>query len=369
MKKRAIVIGAGIVGLATARKLAQKGYAVEVLERGERAQGASIRNFGMIWPIGQPKGKLYERALRSRSIWKELAEKAGIWYGEVGSLHLAHRQEEQAVLEEFVDQNPQYTLLSPSAVRSEAVVKEGLRVALWSNEELIVDPREAIARLPHYLNEQFGVRFRWNTTAVEVSHPYVKTAKGDKLEADVIVVCNGADFETLYPERFAELAITKCKLQMMRLRAQPDNWSIGPALCGGLTLVHYEAFKGVASHAALKAYFQQHHSEYLKWGLNVMVSQNGHGELTVGDSHEYGRQLSPFNQEFIDQMILDYLASFAQFKDWSVGSRWMGIYPKMTNGATEIVESPEPGVSIINGLGGAGMTLSFGLTEEVLENL
>ena len=68
-------------------------------------------------------------------------------------------------------------------------------------------------------------------------------------------------------------------------------------------------------------------------------------------------------------MILDYLASFAQFKDWSVGSRWMGIYPKMTNGATEIVESPEPGVSIINGLGGAGMTLSFGLTEEVLENL
>ena len=71
-KKTAIIIGAGIVGLATSRALAIKGYTVTIYERNLKASGASVRNFGMIWPIGQPAGKLYERAIKSRDCWKFL---------------------------------------------------------------------------------------------------------------------------------------------------------------------------------------------------------------------------------------------------------------------------------------------------------
>jgi glycine/D-amino acid oxidase-like deaminating enzyme len=103
-----------------------------------------------------------------------------------------------------------------------------------------------------------------------------------------------------------------------------------------------------------------------RWGIHVMMAQNGLGELVIGDSHEYGLTPDPFDKEEIDRLILDYLATFARAPDLRVAARWHGIYPKLTDGRTELVLQPEPNVTIINGLGGAGMTLSFGLTEEVV---
>src|SRR3546814_2281020 len=93
----AIFIGSGIAGLAITRALCKRGYKVTVFERNQQAVGASIRNFGMIWPIGQPEGPLLEAALLSRGIWKEICEASGIWYSETGSLHLASQEDELAV--------------------------------------------------------------------------------------------------------------------------------------------------------------------------------------------------------------------------------------------------------------------------------
>src|SRR5687768_2693409 len=106
MSKSAIVIGAGIVGLATARALATRGYKVTVIERSSKAVGASIRNFGMVWPIGQPGGALYERALHAKSIWKEVLAGAKCWSQEAGSLHMAYHQDELQVIQQFVEVSP-----------------------------------------------------------------------------------------------------------------------------------------------------------------------------------------------------------------------------------------------------------------------
>lgn len=373
-RKSAIVIGAGIVGLATARALCNKGYAVKVFERNPIALGASIRNFGMVWPIGQPDGKLYERALRSRAIWKEIGETRAFWFDPVGSLHLACNNDEWRVLEELYDafkKERKVELLNAGKVmeRSEAVASKNLMGGLYSADELIVDPREAIAALPGYLNSKYGVEFYWNKCVSYISGNSIYIGNEEEYEADLVFVCSGADFETLYPEAFAGIAITKCKLQMMRLESQPGNWRIGPALCGGLSLIHYKSFKQANSLAALQSRYEQEMSEYLDWGIHVMVSQNGKGELTIGDSHEYGINLDPFDKEFINKLILDYLKQFASFRNWNLLESWNGVYAKLTDGATEIFLSPEPGVYILNGLGGAGMTLGFGLAEEVVEGL
>jgi FAD dependent oxidoreductase TIGR03364 len=347
-----------------------RGYQVTVFERNERAVGASIRNFGMIWPIGQATGPMYERAMLSRSIWKTICTEANIWHNEVGSLHLAYHDDELQVIQEYVEANHTFrdcAILTPAQAleKSPAVNQSGLKGALWSGEEMIIESREAVGQVAKYLADKFGVEFHWNTAISEIAQTKV-TAGNQSWQADEIFVCSGADFETLYPELFSQTAITKCKLQMMRLVSQPDAWRIGPSLCGGLSMIHYPGFQVAQSLPALRKRYEEQYPTQLKWGIHVMASQNHTGELTIGDSHEYGLVFDPFDKAFINTMIIDYLKTFASFKDWQLLQSWHGILPRMTNGATEFITEAEPGVTIINGLGGNGMTLSLGLCEQYI---
>ncbi len=372
MGKIAIVIGAGIVGMATARALAEKGYAVKVFERNEKAVGASIRNFGMVWPIGQPLGKLYERASRSRAIWQQSCDEGGIWYSEAGSMLNVYHDDELAVIEEFHTANHAHRhceiLTAEAAIaKSPATNPSGLKASLYSPSELIVDPREAIEKLPAYLSKKYGIEFHFNMAVSRIENGKAHSGK-QVFEADILFVCSGADFETLYPETFAASGITKCKLQMLRTVAQDNNWQTGPALSAGLTLTHYGAFADCASLPALQARYDRELPEHVKWGIHVMISQNGLSEITIGDSHEYGLVHDPFDRDDINQLILGYLKTFTQIQNPQIGQTWNGIYPKL-KGKTEFVASPESGVHIINGLSGAGMTLSFGLAEEVVESV
>ncbi|HEX6431814.1 MAG TPA: TIGR03364 family FAD-dependent oxidoreductase [Niastella sp.] len=373
-KPKAIVIGAGITGLAIARALAIKGYAVTILERGHKATGASIRNFGMIWPIGQLAGKLYERAIRSRNIWQEISNTDAFTCEQTGSLHLAYNENEWKVLQELYEQfKPErpVTLLTPEQVadKSPAVVPQSLKGGLYSTEEAIVDPREAMACLPAYLKERHCIECIWGKCVSYIADNTVYVGLEEQYSADLIFICSGADFETLYPEVFNRLPVTRCKLQMIRFGVQPDNWHIGPALCGGLSLIHYKSFATAPSLLLLRRRFEQELPEYLRWGVHVMVSQNNRFELTVGDSHEYGLSPDPFDKARINQLILDYLKTFARFKNNTISATWNGVYTKLTNGDSHLFESPEPGVYLFNGLGGAGMTLSFALAEDIINAL
>jgi len=372
-KQHAIVIGAGIVGLSITRALHAKGWKVTVIERHPQAQGASVRNFGMIWPIGQEQGPTFKRAMRSREIWLEMSQNAGFWAEKTGALHLAYTDLELQVVKEYVEamqhQKSAYQLTPEETLqKSHAAVQQGLKGALWTGEEMIVDPREAIAKTAHYLESLEGVEFVWNRVVSRIDGNTAYSGQ-KSWSADQVFVCSGADFETLYPELFEASPITKCKLQMMRLVQQPQNWRIGPPLCAGLSFIHYKGFQVAPSLQKLKEVYSEQYKELLDLGIHVMVSQNGMGELTVGDSHEYGLNLSPFDTNHINKLILNVLKTFAHFKDWEIGSSWHGIYPKMTNGATEFVHQINDAVTVVNGMGGAGMTLSFGLGEEVVEGM
>jgi D-hydroxyproline dehydrogenase subunit beta len=221
------IVGAGILGLAHALAAAKRGFKVVVFERHPQAIGASIRNFGMVWPIGQPSGILFDRALKAREIWLEIASRAGFQIDPCGSLHLAHHADEMAVLEEFAASrsSDSIMLLTPKQAfeKNPAVVTQGLIGALYSATEAIVDPREAIGKIPAFLAAEYGVEFRFGTAVTQIDYPHL-VAGGEPWTVQQIFVCGGVDFETLYPAVYASSGITKVKLQMMRTVPQPNDF-------------------------------------------------------------------------------------------------------------------------------------------------
>jgi D-hydroxyproline dehydrogenase subunit beta len=371
------MVGAGVIGLAHAYHLAMRGRRVVVFERSPLsggATGAAIRNFGMIWPIGQPAGEMYELARRSRELWLNALQAAGLWYEPIGSLHLAYHDDEADVLREFIKAAPangvECQWLNPPQVlsKSSAVRLDGLLGAMWSAVETCVDPREVIVNMPGWLSKEYGVQFVFGR-AVTAYNDRRAFAGGEEYVADNLYVCAGDDLQTLFPAAFRDSGLLRCKLQMMRSRPMGDDWRVGPMLAAGLTLAHSRAFQESPSLPALKKRFADEMPDYVRYGIHVMVSQNGLGELTLGDSHEYDVEITPFDKHEIDELVLRYLNTFFNAPNLQIASRWNGVYVKHP-AEPYFIARPAAGVTVVTGVGGAGMTLSFGLAEKIVkENL
>ena len=367
------IVGAGILGLAHAYLAAKAGRSVVVFERHPRAQGASIRNFGMIWPIGQPHGEMHQMALRSRELWLQVLNAAGLPYRPTGSLHVAYRDDEAEVIKEFVERGPAlgydcaWLNKEETMQRSEAIIPDRLVGSLWSNTELTVDPRQIIAKLPAFLEERYGVRFFWGTPVRAITLPYID-ANSKHWKAGTVIICSGEDFETLYPGHFAASGLTRCKLQMLRTAPQPNGWQLGPSLAAGLTLRFYPAFGVCSSLAPLSKRIAEETPGYDRWGIHALVSQTADGALTLGDSHEYGLAVDIFNKEEIDKLILNYTHQFLRAPDMMVAERWYGVYAKHPEKPL-VVMHPQERVRIVASPGGSGMTLSFGVAEQSIREL
>jgi FAD dependent oxidoreductase TIGR03364 len=344
-----------------------------VIEKNPRAAGASVRNFGMVWPIGQPAGTMLELSLRSRELWLEVLDQAKLPRRETGSLHLAYRSDEAAVAQEFAQLGPrlgyQCTWLNPREVleRSHAVEPEGLLGGLWSETEFTVDPRQIIQSLPGFLQERYKVQFFFGTAVTAIEPPILYSGNG-QWQAETVIVCTGDDFETLYPRHFAASGLTRCKLQMMRTAAQPGGWQLGPSLAAGLTLRFYPSFQVCTTLPALARRIAEETPEYDRWGIHALVSQTADGALTLGDSHEYGLSVEIFNKEEIDELILRYTRQFLRAPDLTVAERWYGVYAKHPEKPLVVME-PDDGVRVVASPGGSGMTLSFGVAEQSIRAL
>lgn len=364
-----IVVGTGILGLAHAWRLHARGRRVLVVERGARAQGASIRNFGMIWPMGQPAGERLDTALRSRALWLEAATSAGLWHDPCGSLHVVHHADEEAVLREFAATAPdlgyqaQLISVDEATARCPRLRPDGIRAALYSQTEVNVDPRQAVAGLAAWL-QTLGVSFRFQTAVVTTADGIVETTQGT-WRADHVWICTGDDFSGPAAVGASNEPLVQTKLQMLAVATATPDAPLGAMLAAGLTLAHYDAFATCPSLPALRASLAARYPFAVAHGIHVMVSRNSIGELILGDSHIYGADIGPFDRADIDDEILRLLRSFVNLEDAHITRRWHGTYAKHRH-SPWLVRDLDARTTLVTGVGGAGMTLSFGLADRTV---
>lgn len=360
-----LVVGAGILGLASALAARRRGLRVAVLERRARSLGASIRNFGFVTVSGQGPAAHWERARRSRAVWEEVAAAAGIPILQRGAWFLAQRPEAAAVLEAFAasEMGRDCRLISPDRARQDCpALAEGCAL-LHSPHECRVESRLAIPRLTQWLVEQQGVTLHAHTAVHEIDLPRVRTSRG-LFHATHCIVCPGHDFDSLHPEWLEGADLQICTLQMLRLQPQPALPLPCP-LMSDLSLARYPGFTALAPAAALQQRLARECPEPLAAGVHVIAARSADGSLVVGDSHHHADAEEPFAREAVDALILAQLQQMLRLPQARVVERWMGSYASAREPV--LLRSPAPGVALGIVTGGTGASTAFALGEELVE--
>ena len=364
-----IVVGAGIVGLAHAYTAASQGKSVLVIERDAACLGASIRNFGFVTVTGQRAGAHWQRAMRSRDIWAQIAPRAGIEVVHQGLWLTAQRPAAAAVAEAFMrtEMGEGCKLLTPAqaADRHAALRTEGLQSVLYSPHELRVESRTAIPLLARWLQQALGVDFAFSEAVLEVATPRVSTSRAT-YHAERVVVCNNADPGGLFADEWRNDRVQLCQLQMLRVRPQP-GFVLQGSVMGELSMVRYEGYSALPEAAALRTELERDEAESLAHGVHLIAVQSADGSLVVGDSHHYGAAPQPFASDEVDRLMLRHMNQALRLQNAQVVERWVGVYPSSPE-VPCMVKAPNDATRVVAVTSGSGASTAFGLAEEVWKN-
>jgi sarcosine oxidase len=141
------VVGAGLLGLATARALAARGHDVVVLEQADVGhEGAGSKGSCRIFRLGYPDPGYVEAARLAGEKWRELEAESGATIL-LPTPHLTFGSEMSAVQEAMRQASAPCELLSAAeaAARFPAVAVGG--PALFEPESAVIAAREALATL------------------------------------------------------------------------------------------------------------------------------------------------------------------------------------------------------------------------------
>ncbi|MBU9720030.1 glycine oxidase ThiO [Bacillus alkalicola] len=210
MKEHILVLGGGVIGLATAFSLNRKGYKVTILEKNNCGGQASGAAAGMLAPyteIGEDPDPFFKLCLDSLKMFKEwqhnVKDASGMdfEFTESGSIHVVYHESDILALEtriawqrefgskaEIITNQNQLKKLEPN-------LSEDVVAAIYSPEESHVFAPDYVKALK-IACENGGVNIYENLGAASVDSwetaPVIKAADGTIFTGDKLVICSGA---------------------------------------------------------------------------------------------------------------------------------------------------------------------------------
>lgn len=379
-KYDAVVVGAGILGTFHAHALAKTGKKVAVFEKDITPREATVRNFGQVVPSGFPNGRWHQYGRFSTELFKSIQAKKDIGIHPNGSLYIASDESEMQLLIELQAQfqatdYPSELLSKEQVLAHSKLLKTDYPVGgLFFKQEVSAESRRLIRSIQDFIQETGSVEFFYETAVIETqetsSGVKVKLANGSTIECEKVFICNGRDFQFLYPEVFKQAPIEISKLQMMV--STPIATSLPGNILTGMTIRRYESFKACPSYHQLDP--KNAHPELAEKGIHILFKQRPDGRIVIGDSHVYADSQNGFDagfeeEELINKLIIQEAKEIIDAPNLEIAATWSGFYAQM-KGHEEIFEHTiGSNIHIVTGIGGKGMTASAGYAHEHVQKL
>jgi FAD dependent oxidoreductase TIGR03364 len=363
------IVGGGIVGLGTALAAVRCGLRVVVIDRDAQPNGASVRNFGFVTLTGQQPGLMWERARRTRELWCEVCGAAGIPIAHTGMWMTARRTEAVAVMEAFMatDMAAGCRILTAVEARHRCpqLLAPELLAVLESSLELRVESRQAIPRLGAWLAEAHGVHFIRGSRVAAIEPPWAHM-DGARVRAERFAVCPGDEYHGLYAARLAQHALTRCKLQMLRL--DDPGFRLPATLMSELGMTRNAGYAMLGPTVQLKERLMREQAEHLEHGVHLIVVQDLDGSLIVGDSHQYTATPDATAHAEVEALILAEFRAALGIEPPPIRERWLGTYAYAPDRSV-LIDAPEPSVRLAIVTCGAGASTAFAIGEELVGSL
>ncbi|HEY2549797.1 MAG TPA: FAD-dependent oxidoreductase [Streptosporangiaceae bacterium] len=375
---RVVVVGGGILGTMHALAARRRGCQVVQLEREAGARGASVRNFGLVWVSGRAPGAELDLALRARARWAELAGHVpGIGFRPHGSLTLAADDAELALIEQAAAMRDAAErgcqLLGEQEARQLNPALAGeFAGALWCRQDAIVEPRLAPPALREHLlaggtgetgQAADGPRgYTWlpGREVVQIAPRAVRDHTGEWHGGDLVVLCTGAAHSGVAAEHLAGLdpaPVRRVRLQM--LQTEPFAGQLTTSVADGDSLRYYPAYDLPG-----RSLLPPQPPAAAAAAAQLLLVQRLDGSLTIGDTHAYDE---PFAFD-VDEAAYDHLRARAGRLLGAAPPptrlRWAGVYSQLSGRGLYHRSVAAPGVVLVTGAGGRGMTCAPAIAED-----
>jgi FAD dependent oxidoreductase TIGR03364 len=324
-----------------------------------------VRNFGLVWVSGRRNGAELDVAQRARRRWEEIGHDVpGIGFRANGSLTVARTDGERKVMEEFA-QHPDaddrsITFLEPEQVATANPAVQGQTTgALHCAQDAAVEPRLALGALRNHLVAKGSYTFHPGHRIVALEDHALVDSIGTRWEGDLVIVATGAAFDHLPGSEALAARLRRVRLQM--LETAPFAATLTTSLADADTLRYYPAYD-VVPHDALGAQSPvaaDHH-------LQLLLVQRLDGGLTIGDTHAYEEPFDFALSEDPSVELLNRAAALLGAPIPPVSRRWEGVYAQCIDGDVCARDEVRPGVWMVNGPGGRGMTCAPAIAADTL---